>query len=156
MTENTEKEQQIFLQNIGQRLDLVNETSPFSLRNGIAVTQIGDGRAVCELEIAPHHLNHYGYVHGGVLYTMADHVTGMAAASRGKSGVTLQGNISYFKSASRGRLTARAVEINRSRRTGLYEAEITDEQGNRIAKGAFSYYIPDRQWPLKEVREAEE
>ena len=53
--------------------------APFVHENGIRLADIGPGWCEAEMDITPHHLQHLGVVHGGVLMTIADHCAGAAA-----------------------------------------------------------------------------
>ena len=73
--------------------------------NGIELTEIGEGEAIGKMTITPNHLNGLGTVQGGALFTLADYVCAAAANSRGKSAVSLDGQIDFLKSVSKGTLT---------------------------------------------------
>ena len=95
---------------------------------------------VIELDLKNHHLNRYGIVHGGVLFTMLD--TAMSRAyldtflPDANKGVTLEANIHYLKAAHSGKLVAFGVLVNTTRRTAFVEGRIEDDAGNLVAKAS--------------------
>ncbi|MEE9369446.1 MAG: PaaI family thioesterase [Pontiella sp.] len=105
---------------------------------GYAVLGFQDNRYVIRLEIAEHHRNRYGIVHGGVLFTMLD--TAMSRAffdtlpSESNVGVTLEMKINYLKAADSGMLTAYGILVNSTRRTAFVEGFIENEAGDLVAK----------------------
>jgi uncharacterized protein (TIGR00369 family) len=99
-----------------------------------------DGRYVIRLAVSSHHMNRYGIVHGGVLFSMLD--TAMSRAffdtfpADQNSGVTLEMKINYLKATNSGILTAYGVLINATRRTALVEGHIENEGGDLVAKAS--------------------
>jgi uncharacterized protein (TIGR00369 family) len=66
---------------------------------------IGDGRCAWGMEIKPPHMNPYGVVHGGLLYTLVDYATGGALTSTLEGGqrcTTLEIKMSYVAPATAG------------------------------------------------------
>jgi acyl-CoA thioesterase len=118
----------------------INEKGPFTRHNNILITDIGGGSAEGEMAVTAKSLNHYGGVHGGALYSLADFVAGVAAASRKTVCVTLNASIHYFKAVYSGKVKAVAREVNRTNKTGLYEVMIFDSEGNLAAKAECTYY----------------
>jgi len=101
--------------------------------NGIELTEIGEGEAIGKMTITPNHLNGLGTVQGGALFTLADYVCAAAANSRGKSAVSLDGQIDFLKSVSKGTLTAHAKEISLGRTIATYNVTVTNEDNQLIA-----------------------
>ncbi len=99
-----------------------------------------DGRYVIQLEVAEHHLNRYGIVHGGVLFSMLDTALSRAfldtLPANQNSGVTLEMKINYLKATDTGTLTAYGVLINTTRRTALVEGHIENGDGELVAKAS--------------------
>lgn len=95
---------------------------------------------VLTLEIAPHHLNLHGTLHGGVITAMIDNACAMAGCYCPNSGhirkaITLSLTTSFTGRATSG--TIRAIGRKRSggRRIYVSTTEIIDENGNLIAVG---------------------
>ncbi len=125
-------------------IKMVNETAKYTKYNNMVITKIGMGSAEGEMPVSEEALNHYGGVHGGALFSLADNVAGVAAVSRKTACVTLGASIHYFKQVNSGMVRAVAVETNRSRKTGLYEVNLYDDQGELVAKAEFTYYDTEK------------
>ncbi|MDO5581918.1 MAG: PaaI family thioesterase [Planctomycetia bacterium] len=91
------------------------------------------GFARVELDADARHLNGLGLVQGGVLYSLGDYATAVAANYATEPMVSLDSSISYLKSGKPGKIIAEAREISRSRQFTSLEARITDEKGTLLA-----------------------
>lgn len=107
---------------------------------GIELTSIAQGQAVATLEVAPHHCNSYGMVHGGAIFALADAVFAAASNSHGRVAVAIEANISYFKAVTTGTLTAVANELSRSRKLATYEIRIVDDTNELVAQFTGTVY----------------
>ena len=109
------------------------EMDEFAHYLGIELLEISEGRAKARLEIKQHHLNSHKTVHGGVLFALADAVFAVASNSYGTAAVAIHADISYFKAATEGVLTAEALELSRSAKLASYSINISDDKGIIIA-----------------------
>lgn len=110
---------------------------PINATTGIALVEVGDGRAVFELEPAEWHYNPIGSVHGGILATLADSALGCAVhtkLSAGTAYTSLDLTIKFTRSATldSGLLTCEGRVVSIGRRTATAEAQITDKTGRVI------------------------
>ena len=127
-------------------VELRNRENPFAAYVGIKTTKIEDGYAEAELTLRPEHLNPVHVVHGGCLYTLADVVTGAAAASLGTQTVTVSGEYHYLTSVKDAKkIKARAKCIKRGKKLVTFDVEITDDVGNLVGKGMFTSYRLQRE-----------
>lgn len=113
----------------------------FATTSGIVLVDADKDHAVCRMEIADSHLNAAGGVQGGAIFTLADTAFGMAANAEGKLTVSLSNAISYLKSTSGKALIATARKVSATKRTCVYEVEVTDDLGELIAKMTGTGYI---------------
>ena len=110
---------------------------PINATTGIALVEVGDGRAVFELEPAEWHYNPIGSVHGGILATLADSALGCAVhtkLSAGTAYTSLDLTIKFTRAATldSGLLTCEGRVVSIGRRTATAEAQITDQAGRVI------------------------
>ena len=105
---------------------------------------VGQDRAVYRLDIRPESLNPYGMVHGGALYTMADDAAGSAAHTDGRHYVTQNGSLHFLKNQGSGTIRAEGRVRRRGKATCLVEVDITNESGELLATGQFSYFCIDQ------------
>ena len=101
---------------------------------GIVIDSVSVGYAKCSMEIKPIHLNAGGKVMGGAIFTLADFALGVAANCERKLSVTLSAQI-YFLAATKGdTLFAEARAIRQGSKIGVYEIDVYDNLGVKIAK----------------------
>ncbi len=100
---------------------------------GVEMVDAQPGRAVMRLMIRPEHLNGWGVVHGGVIFTLADMAFAAAATAHGLLAVALNASVTFVKPGLRGYLTAEARELSLTRRVGTYEVVIRNDADEVIA-----------------------
>lgn len=121
--------------------DYRNTHNPYSQRLGIFVEEIGPGYARVTKAVGSEDLNPVGFAHGGVYFSMADTACGSAAASHGHKAVTVNASYNYFRSAKVGdTLTAEARESKYGKTICVYDVRITDQNGNLLGAGSFTFY----------------
>lgn len=96
----------------------------FMVRNGISVIEVSEERAVLKLEIIDDFLNPYGYVHGGLLFTLADCAAGMLARTDGRKYVTQTANVNFIANVKDGTIIAKASFVSRKKRVSVVHVEI--------------------------------
>jgi acyl-CoA thioesterase len=102
---------------------------------GMEIAEIGEGRAVLELTVAPHHCNGHNICHGGVTFMLADSAFAFACNSRNQSTVAQHNVISFIAPGHLGdRLRAEAREVSLSGRSGIYDITVTNQDGTCIAE----------------------
>ena len=96
-----------------------------------------EGAARGSLEIRPHHLAPNGYLHAGTVASLADTVCGfgcMASLPDGASGfTTVELKVNCVSTALEGELRCRATLVHGGRTTQVWDAEVEDERGKRLA-----------------------
>lgn len=118
----------------------------FTRRLGIETVLAEDGRCRLELHADETHWSPAERAHGGVLFSMLDTALGRAVISaleEGQGCATLECKINYFRPVVRGRITAEATVVTRTRRTTYAEGSITDEAGRLIARATGTFFITE-------------
>lgn len=93
---------------------------------GIALDEIGPGRATVSMTATDTMVNGHGIVHGGFLFVLADCAFALACNSHGVPSVARSCDIEYVRPAALGdRLVAAATERRRLERGGIYDVAIT-------------------------------
>jgi len=133
---------------LSDSLQKVNDSIKFVKYNNMRVIKVEKGSAEGEMLVTENSMNRFGTIHGGALFTLADVTAAVAAMSYGTACVTLSGSINYFRASAAGKIRSYAHETSRTRRTGMYEVELKDEEG-LVAKASFTYYDTGKQ--LSEV-----
>lgn len=111
---------------------------------GFEVVRVEQGLCESSLQVGAQHRQQDGFVHAGVLATMADHTAGYASFTTvGEESriLTVEFKINYLRPALGPLLVCRAKVINSGRRIKVAEAEvwsIADGIEKLAAKGMFT------------------
>lgn len=101
---------------------------------GIRFGRVGPGYAEATLTVEEHRLNFLGVTHGGIVFTLADAVFGVASNAYGATALAVHADISFMQATTAGAvLTARAVEESRSGRLTHFRVTVEDGEGRLIA-----------------------
>jgi uncharacterized protein (TIGR00369 family) len=102
--------------------------APFVAENGIRLADIGPGWCEAVVDITPHHLQHLGVVHGGLLVTIADHCAGAAAwtmlAEDDAPKMTTNLAVGFLRPARGARLRCRAEVVRAGSQVAFVEASV--------------------------------
>ncbi len=118
---------------------------PYATKLGMRLVEVGEGHAKVEMDVTAEMDNIFGMLHGGAIFSLIDEAFEVSCNSHGTVALALNVNISYLAAPEPGsRLTAQSREINRTRKTGLYDIRVTDDKGRLIATAqALAYRKPD-------------
>ena len=105
---------------------------------GIVIEEVGEHFARCSFEITRNHQNAYGVVMGGATFTLADYTFAVASNFNQPHTVSVTSQINYIGMAKGKKLIAEANCIKDGRSTCLYEINITDDLGNKVAFATIS------------------
>jgi uncharacterized protein (TIGR00369 family) len=116
------------------------EPPPIATLIGFSPVEVGQGRAIFELEVDPtRHANPMGTLHGGILCDLADAAMGFAYASMladGETFTTLELKINFLRPVWNGRLIATGRVVQGGRTIGLVECDVVDENGRLVARAS--------------------
>lgn len=114
-------------------------------------TEVGEGRAVFEVEPGEKHYNPIGVVHGGLLATLLDSAMACAVhatlpAGTGYTTVELHVNLVRPVTAETGRLRAEGEVLHRGSRVATAQGRVVDASGRLCAHGTTTCLIlsPER------------
>ena len=117
---------------------------PYGELIGLTFTNLEKGYSQCTLKIDNKLMNPHGFLHGGVMYSMAD--TGMGAAlysllEENEICATIEVKIAYFKPVSNGSLFCNTKVVHKGRSISALESEIINNE-KLVAKatGTFSIF----------------
>ena len=101
---------------------------------GMRLTHISPGVAHIEMTVRRDMLNGFGTCHGGMITTLADSAFGFACNSYNELTVASGLSVDFVAPAYEGDvLTARAVEVVLSGRTGVYDVMVFNQTADCIA-----------------------
>ena len=101
---------------------------------GMRIDAIGPGTATLSMTVRDDMLNGFEICHGGFMTLLADSAFAFACNSRNAVTVAAGLDVEFIASAYRGDvLTSRANEVHLAGRTCLYDIEVTNQRGERVA-----------------------
>ena len=101
---------------------------------GMEITEVGPGRAVIRMAVRQDMLNGHAICHGGLITTLADSTFAFACNSHNELTVASGFTVDLLAPGRLGDLlTATGVEVSKAGRTGVYDVEVRNQRGERIA-----------------------
>lgn len=101
--------------------------------SGIIIDEVGDHYAKCSMEITRNHQNAYGGVMGGATFTLADYTFAVASNFNQPQTVSVTSQINFIGMAKGKKLIAVSRMIKDGRSTCLYEIDVEDDLGTKVA-----------------------
>lgn len=102
--------------------------------HGIELREIAAGRAVMAMTVRDDMVNGHSICHGGFIFTLADSSFAYACNSENFNTVAAGARIEFLAPARLGdTLTARASQVTQRGRSGVYDVEVSNQQGEVIA-----------------------
>lgn len=101
---------------------------------GMQVLEVTPGRATIVMTVRADMLNGHDMCHGGLIATLADSAFAFACNSTNELTVASGFSIDLVAPARLDDvLTARCDEMSKAGRTGVYDAEVVNQRGERVA-----------------------
>ncbi len=100
---------------------------------GIIIEEVGEHYAKCSMEITCNHQNTYGGVMGGAVFTLADYTFAVASNFNQPKTVSVTSQINFIGMAKGKKLNSESKLIKDGRSTCLYEINVTDDLGTKVA-----------------------
>jgi acyl-CoA thioesterase len=101
---------------------------------GMTLVSVAPGQSTVSMPITAAMVNGHGTCHGGYIFTLADSAFAFACNSRNQRAVAQHCSITYLAPGRLGdMLTARATELSRAGRSGIYDIMIDNQDGMAIA-----------------------
>jgi len=110
-----------------KRVQAIFDRAPFIAELGVTVDEIQPGRCSTALAVAPRHTQQNGFVHAGVIATLADHTAGACAgtlAAPGHEVLTSTLTLHLLRPALGERLICRATALRPGRTLSIVESEV--------------------------------
>lgn len=124
----------------------IGEEIGFSKDIGLEVMEVEEGYCKGRIVLQKRHMNPLNTVHGGVFFTLADTICGIAAASSGYGGPTVQGDMDYMRAVRGKEIVCTAKVVKTGKTLTWVDGIITDDTEREVARTKFIYYR------LKEAR----
>jgi acyl-CoA thioesterase len=99
---------------------------------GMTIAAVGPGSATVTMTVRPDMLNGFDICHGGLIATLADTAFAFACNAYNELTVAAGFDVNIVAAARGGDLlTARATEVSRTGRTGVYDIAVTNRAATR-------------------------
>jgi len=123
------------------------ENDAFSQWLDVDVVSIGLGSCTLRASIHGQMLNGFNILHGGISYSLSDSALAFASNSYGFKCVSIDSSISHLRPAVVGdTLIATAIERHRGKTVGIYEVNVTNQDGKNIALFKGTVHISKDVW----------
>ena len=126
------------IHNIEERLSKLNSLSNFQIHNNI---EVGAGKARGIMRAEDFHLNPYGIIHGGAMFSLADTVAGATLMYVDKQISTVTASVNY---TAPGLITDEIIadsEIIKDGRTiSVVDIVIRNQEDKVLLSGQFTFY----------------
>jgi acyl-CoA thioesterase len=117
---------------------------------GIEVSEVREGYARGRLTLRKEHLNVFGSIHGGILFTFADHIGGACGNTLGKKALLVESSIQYARPVfPESTVLAEATVTHKGKKIGRIDIRVTTEQGDLIALMHMVFFQTDRDHKTK-------
>ena len=101
---------------------------------GIEIVEVRPGFTRASMQVRPDMVNGHDICHGGMVFSLADSAFAFCCNSFNAVTVAAGATIDFLAPAHKGdRLIATATQVWRSRRTGICEITVTNQDGKVIA-----------------------
>ncbi len=101
---------------------------------GMRIVSVAPGYAKLTMPVRRDMLNGHQTCHGGFIFALADSAFAFSCNSYNFNTVAAGCSIEYLRPGLEGDLlTAEAVEQSRSKKTGVYDVTVTNQDGKRVA-----------------------
>lgn len=102
---------------------------------GMQLMSVAPGQAVISMTVTDRMVNGHKLCHGGYIFTLADSAFAFSCNTYNQRTVAQHCAVTFVSSAKLGdKLVARAVERQRSGRSGIYDVTVSREDGDVIAE----------------------
>ena len=106
---------------------------------GLQVDSVSPHRVAGHIDLDERHHTPWGIVHGGVYTTAVESAASIGAsaavADHGQVAVGLTNTTHFLRSVTAGRVVVEAVALNQGRTQQLWQVDVTDGSGKRLAHG---------------------
>ena len=113
----------------------------FMSYNGLYIVEAKENYVKIGVDITEKSLNPFGIVHGGLIYTLADSAMGIALATTGRSGVTVNSTIDYLSPGKGKKLFADTEIVKDGKTIVVFRVNVKDENDTLVAVSNGTYYI---------------
>ncbi len=132
-----------------QIIDQMFNNDPFSKWLGIERMEESPGYCVLQMTVRQEMLNGFSVAHGGITYSLADSALAFATNAHGIQSMSIETSISHTKQVLEADiLTAKTKEISLTKRVGIYQIDITNQNNEIVALFKGTVYRTGKEWEV--------
>ena len=121
----------------------------FSQWLGIQVVSNKAGSAVLEMTVRNEMTNGFNIAHGGITYSLADSALAFASNGGGKQSLSIETSIHHIEKVLAGDVIRASTSlISETHKTAIYQIDITNTSGERVAWFKGTVYRTSKEWNL--------
>lgn len=125
------------------------DNDAFSQWLGIERVLVQQGHCIIRMTVRKEMLNGFGIAHGGITYSLADSAFAFACNSHGRKSVSVETSISHTLSLKEGDvIIAEARELHVSNKIGVYQIDVTNQDGKIVALFKGTCYRTSNNWEI--------
>lgn len=126
-------------------MDLISEKTTLPKVLDMEMTEIHEGFCRVDMPLEDKHMNLFGGIHGGSLFSLADNAAGMATRTYVKNAVTLSATFNFLAAAPEGtrNIFAEARVVRRGRTIIVLDTQVYAGE-KLIANGSFTFYVTEK------------
>jgi len=114
---------------------------------GIKVNSVSPGSVSCIMEVRSEMVNGFQIAHGGITYSLGDSALAFSVNSHGIHAVSVETSVSHLKPVKIGdTLTTQTRELSLSRKIGVYQVDIFNQEKVLVATFKGTVYRPGQEW----------
>jgi len=107
------------------------------------------GYCVLQMTVRQEMLNGFSVAHGGITYSLADSALAFATNAHGIQSMSIETSISHTKQVLEADiLTAKTKEISLTKRVGIYQIDITNQNNEIVALFKGTVYRTGKEWEV--------
>ncbi len=109
---------------------------------GLSIIRVEPGRAIVELGVQPRFLHMQGFLHGGIIATVADTTAALALVPMVPPRTrmaTVEMKINFLERVHAGRIRVVAWIVRKGKSLAVGEADVKDLKGRLLAKSLMTY-----------------
>ncbi len=128
-------------------IEFFNENDHFAKENGMVITRLGEGTSEAVLTATERHFNGMGIIMGGALFTLSDFAFAAAIHTFGFYAVGMNTTTAFLKPGKGipgAKFTARATLVSKTRRTGVFDVNVYDEENRLLAHSIMTGFITEK------------
>lgn len=130
-------------------VDKMFNNDPFSQWLGIERLQDGAGISRLRMTVRDEMLNGFSIAHGGITYSLADSALAFASNAYGNQSVSIETSIAHTQPVKSGDVLETAVEeLSLSRRLGIYQVKVINQNGDLVALFKGTVYRTGKEWEV--------